>query len=75
MNDEEMGFSNLFEGIHKVRKDIDNELSLLQTSNAEQKEELRKAKRFNTKMAVIAWISMVVSIISLVLAIVTIFRT
>ena len=68
---EKYDFSSVFEGIVKTRQDIKDELNLLKKINAEQKEELEKAKRFNTKMAVVAWISMIVSIISLVLTIVT----
>ncbi len=42
-------FNSVFEGIDKVRSDIDNELSLLQQINKEQKIELEKAKQFNKK--------------------------
>lgn len=71
MNDKKSDFGSVFEGIKKTREDIDKEVELLKNINAEQKEELRKAKRFNIVMAVIGVISMFVSIASLVLTIVT----
>lgn len=71
MNDKKNDFGSVFEGIEKTREDIDKEVELLKNINAEQKEELRKAKRFNIVMAVIGVISMFVSIASLVLTIVT----
>ena len=59
-------FSNVFDGIKKTMNAIDSELDLLKRINAEQKEELRKAKRFNIFMPIIALISLAATIISLI---------
>lgn len=59
-------FSNVFDGIKKTMNAIDSELDLLKRINAEQKEELRKAKRFNIFMLIIALISLAATIISLI---------
>ena len=56
-------FSNVFEGIQKTMNAIDGELDLLKQINAEQKEELRKAKRFNIIMLIIALLSLAATII------------
>lgn len=45
---------------------IDDELDLLKRINAEQKEELKKAKRFNIFMLVIALVSLAATVISLI---------
>ena len=60
-------FSNVFEGIKKTMNAIDGELDLLKQINAEQKEELRKAKRFNVIMLVIALISLIATFVSLII--------
>ena len=65
---EKSDFSNVFEGITKTRQDIENELTLLKRINAEQKIELRKAKRFNLIMLIIALVSLAASVASLVLS-------
>ena len=67
MNDFNKDFSNVFEGIEKTMNAIDVELDLLKQINAEQKEELRKAKRFNVIMLVIAIISLIATIVSLII--------
>ena len=45
MDNFDKDFSNVFDGIKKTMNAIDGELDLLKQINAEQKEELRKAKR------------------------------
>ena len=66
MDNFDKDFSSAFEGIKKTMNAIDNELDLLKQINAEQKEELRKAKRFNIFMLVIALVSLGATIISLI---------
>ena len=68
MDNFDKDFSNVFEGIQKTMNAIDGELDLLKHINAEQKEELRKAKRFNLFMLIIALISLAATIISLIVA-------
>ena len=67
MDNFDKNFSTVFEGIEKTMKAIDGELDLLKQINAEQKEELRKAKRFNVIMLVIALISLIATIVSLII--------
>ena len=67
MNNFDKDFSNVFEGIEKTMNAIDSELDLLKQINAEQKEELRKAKRFNVFMLIIAIISLIATIVSLII--------
>ena len=66
MDNFDKDFSNIFEGIEKTMNAIDNELDLLKQINTEQKEELRKAKRFNVFMLIIALISLTATIIGLI---------
>ena len=66
MDNFDKDFSNIFEGIEKTMNAIDGELDLLKQINAEQKEELRKAKRFNVFMLIIAIISLIIAIVSLI---------
>lgn len=61
-------FQSVFEGIRNVLDSVDDELSLLKQINDEQKIELKKAKRFNIFMAVIAIVSLVVSFAGFVIA-------
>ena len=68
MDNFDKDFSNVFEGIQKTMNAIDGELDLLKHINAEQKEELRKAKRFNLFMLIIALISLAATIISPIVA-------
>ncbi len=67
MNNFNKDFSNIVEGIEKTMNAIDGELDLLKQINAEQKEELRKAKRFNVIMLIIALISLIATIVSLII--------
>ncbi len=60
-------FSNVFEGIHCTMDAIDSELDLLKKINAEQKIELKKAKRFNIIMLIIALLSLAFTIIGFIL--------
>ncbi len=62
MNNFNKDFSNIVEGIEKTMNAIDGELDLLKQINAEQKEELRKAKRFNIIMLIIALLSLAATI-------------
>lgn len=66
MDNFDKDFSSIFEGIEKTMNAIDNELDLLKRINAEQKEELKKAKRFNIFMLVIALVSLAATVISLI---------
>lgn len=61
-------FNSVFEGLSKTLNAVDSELDLLKKINAEQKEELKKSKRFNIIMFVIAIASLVVSLVSLGIA-------
>ena len=67
MNNFTKDFSNVFEGIHNTMDAIDNELDLLKRINEEQKEELKKAKRFNLFMLVVALLSLTFTIIGFIL--------
>ena len=62
MNNFNKDFSSIAEGIEKTMNAIDGELDLLKHINAEQKEELRKAKRFNIIMLIIALLSLAATI-------------
>ena len=66
MDNFDKDFSSVFEGIKKTMNAIDNELDLLKRINAEQKEELRKARRFNIFMLVIALVSLATTVIGLI---------
>lgn len=68
MDNFDKDFSNVFDGIKKTMNAIDGELDLLKQINAEQKEELRKAKRFNIFMLIIAIISLAVTIVGLIVS-------
>ena len=68
MNDIDKNFNSVFEGLSKTLDAVDSELKLLKKINAEQKEELKKSKRFNIIMFVIAIASLVVSLVSLGIA-------
>lgn len=65
-------FTSVFEGLSKTLDTVGSELELLQKINAEQNEELRKTKRFNIVMFVIAILSFAATLISIVI---TIFMT
>ena len=65
MNNIDKEFNSVFEGLSKTLNAVDSELDLLKKINAEQKEELKKSKRFNIIMFVIAIASFVVSLVSL----------
>lgn len=58
-------FESVFRGISRVLDAIDMELDLLKKTNAEQKEELKKNKRFNVIMFVVAIVSLVLSAVSI----------
>lgn len=58
-------FKAIFEGISKTLDAVDAELEFLKRINSEQKEELKKNKRFNVMMFVVAIISLVLSAVSL----------
>lgn len=66
-NNFDKDFSSVFEGIHRTMDAIDSELDLLKQINAEQKIELRKAKRFNLMMLAIGLISLVFTVITFIL--------
>lgn len=65
MNNIDKNFNSVFEGLSKTLDAVDSELELLKKINAEQKEELKKNKRFNIIMFIIALASFVVSLVSL----------
>lgn len=65
MNNTNKDFEGVFSGIKLVLDAVDTELDLLKKINAEQKEELKKNKRFNVIMFVVAIVSLVLSAISL----------
>lgn len=65
MNNIDKEFNSVFEGLSKTLNAVDSELDLLKKINDEQKEELKKSKRFNIIMFVIAIASFVVSLVSL----------
>ena len=64
MDNFDKNFNNVFEGISKTMNAIDNELDLLKTINEEQKIELKKAKRFNIFMLVVALVSLAITVAS-----------
>ncbi len=66
MDNFDKDFSSVFDGIKKTMNAIDDELDLLKQINTEQKEELKKAKRFNIFMLVIALVSLAATVISLI---------
>ena len=68
MGNKDKKINTVFEGISKTLNAVDSELDLLKKINAEQKEELKKSKRFNIIMFVIAIVSLVVSLASLGIA-------
>ena len=68
MDNFDKDFSNVFDGIKKTMNAIDGELDLLKQINAEKKEELQKAKRFNIFMLIIAIISLAVTIVGLIVS-------
>ena len=65
MNNIDKEFNSVFERLSKTLNAVDSELDLLKKINDEQKEELKKSKRFNIIMFVIAIASFVVSLVSL----------
>lgn len=67
MDNFDKNFGNVFDGIHKTMDAIDHQLDVLQAINKEQKNELQKAKRFNIAMAIIAVISLAISVASLII--------
>lgn len=69
MENFDKGFDNVFEGIRKTMDAIDHELDVLQTINKEQKIELRKAKHFNIFMAALSIVSIVLAVVSVIIAI------
>ena len=58
-------FESVFSGLTRVLDAVDTELDLLKKINAEQKEELKKNKRFNVIMFVVAIVSLVLSAVSI----------
>ncbi len=58
-------FESVFSGLTRVLDAVDTELDLLKKMNAEQKEELKKNKRFNVIMFVVAIVSLVLSAVSI----------
>lgn len=64
MNNIDKNFNSVFEGLSKTLNAVDSELDLLKKINDEQKEELKKGKRFNIIMFVIAIASFVLSLVS-----------
>ena len=69
MDNFDKNFSSVFEGIHKTMNAIDNELDLLKSINEEQKAELKKAKKFNIFMLVIALVSLALTVISVIIGV------
>ena len=69
MEKRDIGFTNVFEGIQQTKDAIDAELSLLKEINVEQKKELKKAKRFNIIMLIIAVASFVLTVVGVVIGI------
>ena len=67
MDNFDKNFSTVFDGIRNTMDAIDSELDLLKRINEEQKIELKKAKRFNIFMLVIALISLAFTILSVFL--------
>lgn len=64
MDNFDKNFNTVFEGISKTMNAIDNELDLLKRINEEQKIELKKAKRFNIFMLVVALVSLAITVAS-----------
>lgn len=58
-------FESVFSGLTRVLDAVDTELDLLKKINAEQKEELKKNKRFNVIMFIVAIVSLVLSAVSI----------
>lgn len=71
MDNFDKNFNTVFDGISKTMNAIDKELDLLKTINDAQKIELKKAKRFNIFMLVIALASFVGTIIGVVIPLLT----
>ena len=64
MDNFDKNFNTVFEGISKTMNAIDNELDLLKRINEELKIELKKAKRFNIFMLVVALVSLAITVAS-----------
>ncbi len=56
-------YSSVFEGIDKIREGDKEQIECLKKLVADQERELKKAKRYNTIMFILAVISLVLSIV------------